>query len=331
MRNTWIEDRLEMLFIIDPLASLNAAHDSSVALMESAQARGHRVHIATIADMGVRDGRATALCMPVVLSPATLKDGRWIVERDWFGCGSVNRRVLDDMDAVFMRVDPPVNSSYLRATYILDFVDENRVVLVNSPRGLRAANEKLFALRFPALCPPTLISANVDEITEMVHSWDTAVLKPTDGMAGRGIMLLHAGDQNVRSIIESATGRGHDAVVIQKFLSRSCEGDRRVIVLDGNPIGAVRRLAPADDFRCNMAVGATVTADSVTDRDKDICQELAPDLATFGVALAGLDIIGDQLIEINVTSPTGLREIDAFDGARQADQIVSWVECRNRA
>lgn len=322
---------LDLLFVIDPLASLNAAHDTSVAMMESAQARGHRVLVTTMAELGVRDARAAAVCTPVHLHPATLHGGRWHARTDWFSVGPAQRRVLDDVDAVFVRTDPPVDDAYLRGTFVLDLVDPRHTLLINGPAGLRHANEKLFALRFPELCPDTVVSSDIAEILDVTREWGKAVVKPTDGMAGRGIMLLCPGDPNLRSILEAATGRGQRQVVVQRYIREAADGDRRVIVLDGAPIGVVRRVAGEGEFRCNMAAGAAVVADTVTPRDKEICARIADQLAAHGLVFVGIDVIGRYLTEINVTSPTGVREIDAFAGTRLSDTVIAWVEARRTA
>lgn len=319
---------LDLVFVVDPIGSLNAAHDTSVALMESAQARGHRVLVTTMGELAVREARAVARCTPVRLRPATLTGGRWRVDPDWYTTGPPQRWVLDDADAVFVRTDPPVDAAYLRATFILDLIDPHRTVVINGPVGLRAANEKLFGLRFPKLCPDTVVTADIAEIVAVTREWGTAVVKPTDGMAGRGIMLLRPDDANLRSILESATVRGRDQVVVQRFVPESAEGDRRVIVLDGVPIGVVRRRACGPEFRCNMAAGAAAVADTVTARDKEICARIADDLGALGLFLVGIDVIGDYLTEVNVTSPTGVREIDAFAGTRLSDTVLGWVEQR---
>jgi glutathione synthase len=319
---------LTVVFVADPVETFNAAHDTTVALMEVAQARGHHVLATTMGELAVRDGRAVAACAPLALRPAVLRDGHWYAEADWVSAGPRQRWAIDDADVVFVRTDPPVDAGYLRGTYVLDLVDQRRTLLVNSPSGLRNANEKLFALRWPDLCPDTLVSADVTEILEATREWGSAVVKPTDGMAGRGIMLLRSDDENLRSIVEATTARGRDQVVVQRFLARSAEGDRRVIVLGGEPIGAVRRVAAGDDFRCNMAAGASVACDSVSPRDREICDRLAGCLDAFGLVLVGIDVIGGQLTEINVTSPTGLREIDALSGTRLADEVMAWVEQR---
>ncbi|MGE3286862.1 MAG: glutathione synthase [Pseudonocardia sp.] len=321
---------LEIVFVVDPVESLDAAHDSSVALMEAAQARGHRLLITTMADLGIRNGQATAVCTPLEVEPATLDGGRWRAPAQWYRRGGPQRRILTEVDVVFVRTDPPVDARYLRGTYLLDRVDDRRTLVVNAPSGLREANEKLSTLRFPDLCPPTVVSADADEIVDVTRTWGVAVVKPTDGMAGRGVLMLRADDANLRSLLEIATARGRDQVIVQRFLPESVGGDRRVIVLDGAPVGAVRRIARDGEFRCNMAAGARVVADSVTGRDVEICTRIAPVLATHGLHLVGIDVIGDHLTEINVTSPTGLREIQALCGIRCADAVVGWVEIRCR-
>jgi glutathione synthase len=203
--------------------------------------------------------------------------------------------------------------------------------MVNSPTGLREANEKLFVLRFPELVPDTLVTAEVEEAVTTVRRWGRAVLKPTDGMAGRGILRLCPDDPNLRSILETATVRGRRHVVVQRWVPEAAaHGDRRIIVLSGEPIGAVRRVAAPGEFRCNMAAGAAVVADEVTAVDKHICAVLAPELARLGLVFTGIDVIGDRLTEINVTSPTGLREIDALSGTRLPELILDDLERRVR-
>lgn len=324
----------EFVFIIDPLDTLTPGHDTSVALMEAAQAAGHRVLVTTIGDLAIGDGRATARCRDVQLRPAVLTGGRWLADAQWFIASAPEVIALDDVSAVFMRVDPPVDANYLRATFILDLIDAAATVLINSPAGLRDANEHVFALRLPELCPPTVVSANRDDIIATVDRWGTAVLKPTEGMAGRGILLLDAQDPNLHSILDTATQRGRDHVVIQQYVRAVTDGgDRRVIVLDGEPVGAIRRVATGTDFRCNMATGAVPLKDTVTDRDREICRSLGPELVSRGLYFAGIDVIGDLLTEVNVTSPTGIREIDALCGTRLAGDIIDWTtaQCSMRA
>ncbi|MFR9749730.1 glutathione synthase [Nocardia sp. 004] len=316
----------DFVFIIDPLETLVPAHDTSVALMEAAQSAGHRVLVTTIADLALTAGQATARCREIRLRLAVVFEDAQVTDTDWYIASPPRRIPLNTAAAVFMRTDPPVEARYLRATFILDFVDPATTLLINSPAGLRAANEKIFALRLPEFVPETVVSADREEIVQLVRRWGNAVLKPTDGMAGRGVLLLRSDDPNLRSLLDTATVRGRDHVIVQKYLPAAAEsGDRRVIVLDGAPIGALRRLAGAEDFRCNMAAGARVRADTVRDRDRAICRRLGPELVSRGLYFAGIDIIGDMLIEVNVTSPTGIREIDALSGTRLAAEVIDWV------
>jgi glutathione synthase len=322
---------LTIVVIADPVPSLLPGHDTSVALMEAAQRRGHRILVTTAADLGVRDGRAHARCQPLEITPARLVDGHWRAPADWWRAGAPEDMVLDRADAVLMRTDPPVDDMYLRATYLLDYVNPRHTLLVNAPAGLREANEKLFTLRFRELIPDTLISADLRELAATVGEWGQAVLKPTDAMGGRGILLLRPGDLNLRSALEISTDRGRRQVILQRWVPAAAEGDRRVIVLGGEPVGVIRRVAVAGEFRCNMAAGAAVVADSVSPRDKEICDILRPELTRLGIVLAGIDVIGDRLTEINVTSPTGVREIDASCGTSLAQLIIEHFEQRCHA
>ncbi|OPX05338.1 glutathione synthase [Mycobacterium sp. AT1] len=323
---------MDFVFIVDPLESLQPAHDSSVALMEAAQAAGHRVLVTEISQLAISEGKAVARCRDTRLRPAVLTDGRWLADTDWFAVSAPRMIALDDVAAVFMRTDPPVDANYLRATFILDLVDPTRTLLVNSPAGLRDANEKIFALRVPEMCPATLVSASREDIIDTVSRWGSAVLKPTDGMGGRGILLLRDHDPNMRSILDTATHRGRDHVVVQKFIPAVAEdGDRRVILLNGEPLGVIRRMASGAEFRCNMAAGADVHADRVNDRDREICRALAPELVSRGLHFVGIDVIGGMLTEVNVTSPTGIREIDALCGTHLGGDVIDWIAARCRS
>lgn len=311
------------LFVVDPLSTLDPGHDSSVALMEAAGERGHVVAATTMSELSLAAGAVRTRCREL-----TLRRGNPSPGQDWFDAGLARDRAVEDFDAVFVRTDPPVDPDYLRATYVLDLVDPRRVFLINAPGGLRAANEKLFALQFPELCPPTTVTASRNNIRNFLQAHGAAVIKPTDGMGGRGVLLLREGDENVESILEEATDRDRRHVIVQKYLDEvRGVGDRRVIVLDGVPVGAVRRRAPAGEFRCNMAVGGAPEADMITARDREICARLASRLNQLGLIFVGIDVIGSYLIEVNVTSPTGLREIDGHStGPGLGIRIIKWLE-----
>ena len=317
---------MQLAFVIDPLATLDPSHDTSVALMEAAQAAGHGVWVTTADHLSVAGTQAWARLWPTELTPVSLADGHWEAAERWYATGESTLSSLQAMDAVLMRTDPPVTVPYLYATQILDRLDRQRTPVVNAPRGLQAANEKLYALQFGELIPETLVTQDRALVRQFVEQHGEAVLKPLDGKGGEGILVLQAGDRNFNSLLELATKQGREPIVIQTYLAAASEGDKRIILLDGEPIGALNRIPQGDEFRGNMAVGGRVARASITERDRAICAQLAPRLRADGLYLAGIDIIGGYLTEVNVTSPTGVREIDRLEGSRLGKQVVRWLE-----
>lgn len=233
---------------------------------------------------------------------------------------------LEAMDAIFMRKDPPVTVPYLYATYLLDYVDSTKTQIINAPNGLRAANEKMYALQFIKAIPETIVSADKQVIREVVERWGAGVLKPLGGKGGEGILFLEGRDRNFNSIVEVSTYQGKEPVMVQAYLPAAKDGDKRVIMLNGEPIGAVNRVPTGKEFRGNMAVGGRSDKTELTERDLEICQQVAPALKRDGLIFVGLDIIGGYLTEVNVTSPTGIREIDRLDDVRLGNQVMEWVE-----
>lgn len=316
---------MAIAFIIDPIATLDPSHDTSVALMEAAQGMGQEVWVTELSRLVIRDGQPWAHLAPVQLKPVQLVAGQWQVSQPWFEQGSPVWRPLTDFTAVWMRKDPPVNTAYLYATYCLDLVNPAKTPVLNAPAGLRHANEKMYALQFASVIPQTLVSSDKQIIREFVQRQGTAVLKPLGGKGGEGILFLQAGDRNLNSMIEISTERGHLPVMVQEYLPAAKEGDKRIILLNGEPIGAVNRIPSGDEFRGNMATGGRVAATAITERDRHICQVLAPRLRQDGLYFVGIDIIGGYLTEVNVTSPTGIREIDRLSGTRLAQQVMAWL------
>lgn len=317
---------MKIAFIIDPIERLDPGHDTSVAMMEAAQHLGHEVWITMANALSVVASQALALMQPVQLTPVELVDGLWKAATPWFEVGEAVQRPLEDMDAVFMRTDPPVTVPYLYATYILDYVDPAKTRVINSPSGLRAANEKMYALQFAGAIPETIVSQSKAVIRETVERWGAAVLKPLGGKAGEGILFLEAGDRNLNSMVEISTQQGKEPVMVQTYLPAAKDGDKRIILLNGYPIGAVNRIPTGSEFRGNMAVGGRVAKAEITNRELEICRQLAPTLQRDGLYFVGIDIIGGYLTEVNVTSPTGIREIDRLDDVRLGDQVMAWVE-----
>jgi glutathione synthase len=317
---------MKFAFIIDPIEKLNPSHDSSVALMEAAQLLGHEVWVTQAHQLNVIDGQTWALLTPVNLTPIIRDQDRWRVEEPWFSVGQSILQPLENMDSVFMRTDPPVTIPYLYATYLLDYINPEKTLVVNSPHVLRTANEKMYALQFKDCIPTTIVSRDKQVIREFVERQGAAVLKPLGGKAGEGILFLEGSDRNLNSLIEISTQQGIYPVMIQTFLPEAKDGDKRIIVLNGEPIGAVNRIPTGQEFRGNMAVGGRVAKTEITDREREICQKLASKLVADGLYFVGIDIIGGYLTEVNVTSPTGIREIDLLDGVYLGKQVIEWVE-----
>ena len=317
---------MKLAFIIDPIHRLDPCHDTSVALMEAAQILGHEIWITQANLLSVIDGKAWAVLQQVELVPVELVEGRWLAVNPWFKLSPSTFTPLETMDAVFMRTDPPINDAYLYATYILDYVDQNKTLVINDPAGIRDANEKMYALQFRECIPETIVSANKQVIRQFVEAKEATILKPLGNKAGEGILFLQSGDRNFNSIVELSTLQGQVPVMVQNYLPQAKEGDKRIILLNGEPIGALNRLSSGSDFRNNMATGGTVAQTTITPREQEICSHLAAKLRQDGLIFVGIDVIGGYLTEVNVTSPTGIREIDRLDGTHLAHQVIQWVE-----
>lgn len=300
---------------MDSLEDVRVAHDSTFALMLECQRRGFEVRELNQRDVYFRGDRVLARMRTVAVERKA--GAHFRVLRD-------AHAPLDELDVLFLRKDPPVDVEFLHATQLIGLA--RGPVFINSPGGLRAANEKLFALRFPELVPPTLISRDLELLREFVaEQGGDAVVKPLDGFGGAGIFRLRTGDPNLGSILETATRGGAVAVVLQRYLPEVVKGDKRVIVLDGEPIGAVNRVPQPADLRANMAVGGRAERGEITARDREVCRKLSPELRRLGLHFVGLDMIGDWLTEVNVTSPTGLVEIDALSGLSLEARIVDFA------
>lgn len=322
---------MKFAFIIDPLSKLDPGHDTSVALMEAAQLLGHEVWVTTAQELSVVNSQAWALLEQVQLTPVELVEGRWLVSEQWYTVSNAVLRSLEEMDAVFMRTDPPVTVPYLYATYILDYINPDKTLVINTPAGIRMANEKMYALQFKEVIPETIVSQDKSVIRKFVEQREAAVLKPLGGKAGEGILFLEASDRNFNSLVEISTKQGREPVMVQTYLPAAKDGDKRIILLNGKPIGAVNRIPTGKEFRGNMAVGGRVAATEMTPQDQKICDRVGPQLEQDGLYFVGIDVIGGYLTEVNVTSPTGIREIDRLNGTRLGQEVIKWVEKQGKS
>ncbi|HEY5947352.1 MAG TPA: glutathione synthase, partial [Kofleriaceae bacterium] len=291
---------MRLLFIVDPLDKLSLAGDTSYALMLEAATRGWDVWTCQIEHLGLIGDDAVVDAVPTIVTPG-------LTPADAFQIEARVARRLADFDVVLMRKDPPLDVSYLHATWILDHA-RGKTLLVNDPRGLRELNEHLAVLRFPALTPPTIVTRSTDRLRQFQREQGgSIVVKPVDGYGGLGIFVVRDGDMNASSIIETSTGAGTRWTLAQKFLPEASQGDKRIILVDGEPVGAVLRVPAEAEARGNLHVGGRAVKTTIDARDRESIDTVSPYLRDHGQILVGLDVIGGMLTEINITSPTGVR------------------------
>jgi glutathione synthase len=313
---------MRIAFVADRLELLDPSIDTTIGLMHAAQSRGAEVWVTEAAHLEAVGGRARARARRVKLASSRPAGGPlWTVHEQWFSAAAPTHVWLDDMAAVFMRTEPPVDEAYMTATHILELIDPTRTALVNDPRGLRACSEHLLPLRFADLIPPTVVTSDPQAIRSFLIQHGVAVAKPVDGFAGRGVFRLDRHDPNLPSLLELCTHNGSRAVIVQRYLREIAAGNKRIFVIGGKPVGAVLRYPAGGDFRIgNPSAEAQLTA-----RDREICDRLAPVLRDNGIHLAGLDVIGNYLIEVNVTSVGALRKADALLGWSLCADLIDSV------
>jgi glutathione synthase len=312
---------MRVLFVVDPLNRLDLAGDTSYALMLEAAGRGHEVWTCQPEHLSLEHDDAVALARPTGVSAAA-------TPAEAFDLDDPTPIPLEAVDAVLMRKDPPVDVAYLHTTWILERA-RGKTLLVNDPRGLRELNEHLAVLAFPELTPPTIVTRDVGRLAAFLDEQGGAiVVKPVDGYGGLGVFLVVAGDPNTSSIFETSTQQGRVWVVAQRYLPEAREGDKRIVLLDGEPLGAVLRVPKDREARGNLHVGGRAVRTALDDGDHRIIRAVRPVLAEYGQVLVGLDVIGGRLTELNITSPTGLRHIDALEGATSSAPVIDWLEER---
>lgn len=307
---------MEMLFIMDPLERAAPDKDTTWALMRNAGARGHRTFFALADDLSLEGGTPWIRARPVAIPPSG-GAFRWEGPAAW--------REVASFPIVWLRTDPPFDSRYVEATWILDRVDRNRCRVVNDPTGVRAANEKLYALHFPELCPTTLVTSDRARLRAFVEEHGEVVLKSLSGHAGEGILFASRGMRGLNAAIEAATPGGARCEA-QVFLPAAAGGDKRILLLDGEPLGAVLRVHGEGEERNNLHLGGSAHRTTLDEDDWRIVRTLAPKLREDGLVFVGLDVIGGRLTEVNVTSPTGIQEIEALEGPGAVDRVIAWCE-----
>lgn len=308
-------------FLMDPIESIRVDQDSTFALMMEAQSRGYEVLYGTIDGLDQRGGRARAVLRSARLSP---------VQGAHAELGPPVRHDLGELDVVWMRKDPPFDMGYIFCTYLLDLASRDALV-VNHPDGLRAMNEKAWAMAFPDLVPDSLITQSQDDLRAFAEELGAIVVKPLDGNGGEGVFIVQADDPNRGVILELSTRHGSRKVIAQRYLPEAQQGDKRIILVDGVAVGACLRVPSGVDHRGNIHVGARVAPCTLTDRDREICEAIGPALSAAGQIFVGIDVIGDYLTEVNVTSPTCIHEINGFDQIRIEALTMDAVEARIQA
>ncbi|QKT04254.1 glutathione synthase [Ectothiorhodospiraceae bacterium 2226] len=310
---------------MDPIGSINIKKDTTFAMLLAAQRRGWEVYYLEQADLFLRDGRTCARRRRVTV---------WDDPRRWYALEEAGEAPLAELDAVLMRKDPPFDMEYVYTTYLLERAQAEGALVVNDPQALRDANEKLYTAWFPQCTAPTLVSRRASDMRAFLAEHGDIVLKPLHGMGGASVFRVRGDDPNISVIIETLTEHGTRYAMAQRFLPEISAGDKRILLIDGEPVPyALARIPAAGETRGNLAAGGRGEGVALSDRDRWICAQVAPALRAKGLLFVGLDVIGDYLTEINVTSPTCARELDALYGLDIAGQFIECLEgrCASRA
>jgi glutathione synthase len=309
---------LNIAVVMDPIEHVKIKKDSTMAMLWAAQARGHSLWYLEQNDLFVRDGAAFGDMSALRVFEDTQK---------WFERDEKSTRPLSEMDVILMRKDPPFDMNFVYSTYILEKAEQAGVLIVNKPQSLRDCNEKFFATHFSHCMVPTLISADMKKLRAFVQEQSDAIVKPLDGMGGTGIFRLTAGGPNIGATLESLTQNGAVPIMAQRYIPEIKAGDKRILMIDGEPVPyGLSRIPQGDEIRGNLAAGGLGEPRELTTRERWIAAEVGPELKKRGLIFVGLDVIGDYLTEVNVTSPTCIREIDAQYGYGIAEHLIKTIE-----
>jgi glutathione synthase len=307
--------------VMDPISGIKPVKDSTLAMLIEAQSRGWELRYMEQADLYALNGTVHAATRPLEVRDDV---------QDWFTLGEPVTEALGDLDVVLMRKDPPFDMEYIHTTYLLQRIEEAGCLVINQSNSLRDINEKAYTMWLADCCPPTLVTRSQKEIRRFLDHHGVIVVKPLDGMGGRSVFVVRSGDGNGNVIFETITDGEQRFCMAQKYIPEIVEGgDKRILLIDGEPYPrALARIPPPDDNRGNLAVGATAEGRDLTDRDLWICDKVGPILRDRGILLAGLDIIGDYLTEVNITSPTGIRELDRTYDDNISARLFDAIEAR---
>jgi glutathione synthase len=311
----------KLAVIMDPIEFIKPHKDSSLAMLLEAQRRGWQIHYGGMSDIWLRDGRAYGR-----LTHLQVADD----QENWFELGEVSETLLGDMDVILMRKDPPFDMNYIVGTYILERAEDQGALVVNRPQSLRDANEKAYLAWFPTCTPPTLISRSLEEMQAFIQEHRKVVVKPLDLMGGRSVFVIDSEDDNRNVILETVTQYGTRFTMVQQYRPEITQsGDKRILLIDGQPIPlALARIPSPGDHRGNMNAGARVEVRPLTDHDRWICDQVGPLLKKKGLLFAGIDVIGEFMTEINVTSPTGIRELERASDLKITRQLFDAIVAR---
>lgn len=305
---------------MDPIGSIKIAKDTTFAMLLEAQSRGWPVYYMRLDDLFLRDGRPFARMRRLEL----FED-----ENKWYRLSAVETAPLSQVNAILMRKDPPFNMEYIYATYVLERAEIDGVLVVNKPRALRDINEKMFTAWFPECAPPTLVTRDYADVKDFLGEYGDIIIKPLEGMGGASVFRVSSTDPNLNVILETLTAHQTRYAMVQRFIPDISDGDKRVLLINGQPIPyALARIPAPGETRGNLAAGAKGVGRPLSERDNWICRQVGPVLKEMGVLFSGLDIIGDYLTEINVTSPTGVRELDTIYNLNISSDLLDVIEDR---
>ncbi|MCW8848162.1 MAG: glutathione synthase [Sedimenticola sp.] len=304
--------------VMDPIESINIKKDSTFAMLLEAQQRGWNIRYMEQGDLYLENDRSYARTRSLQVEENPL---------EWFRFLSEDTLPLDELDVILMRKDPPFDMEYIYTTYLLEKAEERGVLIINRPSSLRDCNEKLFTAWFPQCCTPTLVTSNKERILNFIEQQKDVILKPLDGMGGSSIFRSRQGDPNTNVIIETLTNHGHRYAMVQRFVPEISKGDKRILMIDGEPVPySLARIPKPGETRGNLAAGGTGQGLPLSEQDRWIALQVGPSLRQRGILFAGLDVIGDYLTEINVTSPTCIRELDSQFGLNISAQLMDCIE-----